>query len=119
MRKLIKEEYNKLNENSSQNFMMNYGSEIKEALKTIKKISKIVNNIAEEDIENVLKPIDNKMKERYDKGNVEWLMSVIWDNRTMSKDLVNQAIENYNSTGTEPQFLLELIDDYYYKVKKI
>jgi len=98
--------------------MINNSSELKDAIKQLDNMYKIISKIDEEKLEEILLPIDKKMTQRYDKSNVNWVSEEIWDNRHNVRELTNQAFENQNRTGTEPQMLLQLIDDYYMLLKR-
>jgi hypothetical protein len=106
----------KVNESSETDFAINYGEELKIALSKIKELSKIIptdfyNN------ENI-KTLEKKMS-IYDKNVTEQIFSWIDSKYVLLDDIIKFAIANYNGFGTEPQFILYAIDDFYTIVKKL
>jgi len=107
-----------LNESSYEDFISSYSDEIKEAIKQMKQIDILYNKIPEDKLKELLEPFDTKMMDIYDKSNVNWLIQTI-GKRVTIKDIAEQSIFNMNNTGTEPQFLLDLINTYLIRLKKI
>lgn len=98
-----------LNEGSYDDFIMNYGSEIKKALNLLRSINKKLKNneIDEEQYNNALKKVENI----YDYGVIDWIDHSIMGGYFDVSSLVNKAIENMNANGTEMQMILYAIDD--------
>jgi hypothetical protein len=103
MKKLVKES---LNESSYSDFLMNYGQEIREALKNLKKMRKVISEITEQD--------DDKIQEKmriYDTNVGDEIFDWIHDPNVSADEIAKFALNNQDRWGTEPQFVLFAIDD--------
>ena len=98
---------NRINESTHSDFLMSYGVEIKAAIKTLKQISKIYDDIGDGDFVR----IDKKMK-NYDDNVGDIIDGWAADGEVDADQIVRVALENYNDFGTEPQFILFAIEDW-------
>jgi len=110
----------KLNEGSVDDFMMNYGSEIQDALKTLKEIRNLLHNnqrrnlggAAPQNAEDKYEEAFERLYNIYDESVVEWIESNLGPNSHSSGlDLARMASDNQDSTGTEMKMVLNAIED--------
>jgi hypothetical protein len=100
------ENFNSLNEGSHSDFLMNYGPEIKNALTKLRKISKIYNDITEEQFNRISHRMD-----KYDINVGEQIDNWSYGDADADK-IANFAISNQDRFGTEAQIILQAIDEY-------
>ena len=100
----------KLNEGTYDEFLVNYGSEIKEAIFLLRKIHKEIESgeITESDTMASLDKIENI----YDTAVVNWIDGAIGGSFIEPRDIANVAIDNMNATGTEMQMVIYAIHDF-------
>lgn len=105
--KLIKEN---LNEGTYEDFFMNYGEELKNAITILKEISKKIRNkeLSEDDVIPVL----DKLERIYDKKVVNYIGdSALGQYSVDARDIAQIAIDNMNREGTEVQMILYAIEE--------
>lgn len=102
-KKVLKEGYS--------DFVMHYRDEIREALKQVKEMQTVTNKI---DLPEGLEGKIDKRLSIYDKRNREAVLGWIFDDRLVSvDDIVGLGFQIQNSYGTEPQMVLQCINDLY------
>ncbi|HUW44225.1 MAG TPA: hypothetical protein VMW50_00365 [Dehalococcoidia bacterium] len=101
----------KLNEGSYEDFFMNYGSEIKNALDLLRKLGKKIDS--GEITEEKASPAIDKIDSIYDGAVVNYIVDTITSGgRTDARELTNIAIDNMNRQGTEMQMILYAIEEF-------
>ena len=107
----VKEFNEFLNEGSHSDFMMRRGKEIQDAVKKLKEIGKLpegkITDAIYDKIEDKLKVYDTNVPQAID----HWI--AISDRGLEADMLVDLGFQNQNRWGTEPQMILQAIDDYY------
>jgi len=110
-----KKGYATLSESSQSDFFMNYSKEIKDAVEKMDKIKVAYNDF---EIEEKDYPTIEKALQNYDDNVPEVLDR--WAYKGVDADEIAEfALNNQDRKGTEPQFVLFAIDDYYDVLKKI
>lgn len=107
MKRLIRFENFKMNEGSYEDFMTNYGQEIRKAAIQLKEIEKFQELASEETMDSVASEIDNVLS-KYDKNLDRFIFGHFHDH---VREISDFAIRNMNQFGTEPQMVLFAIED--------
>jgi len=100
----------RLNEGSYDDFLTNYGSEIKNAIVLLKKLQKKMMNgeISEDEFASAM----IKLEQIYDVEVMEFIDGAIFGiEHVDTRNIANTAIENMNINGTEMSMILNAIDD--------
>lgn len=101
-------DFKKINEGSHSDFLVSYGSDIKKAVKTLQQISKIYDDINE----NVFDKIMIKMGNYDDNVGTKIDRWVSGTEDITIDNIAKFALDNQNKFGTEPQFVLDAIEDW-------
>ncbi len=102
-----------VNEGSYEDFITDYGREIKSLSKKIQSIGKKFDSgkISEEGMEKAFKTIEN----RYDREAVSVIDGLMNDNgRTDLREIAQIAVQMQNRTGTEMQQIVNAMEDFVY-----
>lgn len=97
-------------------FLLNYGTEIKDAVKSIQNGRKIIKKFYDKTASEVkIEEAWGKVSDRVswaDKKVIRWAESAFEGDYPIDiRDIVDAAIENQELNGTEPQFALEAIEN--------
>ena len=93
-------------ENSYNDFLTGYGKKIKNAISLLHKMKGAYLKLGDEELEN----LDNRVLNNYDKNLPKAIDH--WVNHTPSShDIATFAISNVNRYGTEPQMVLQAVED--------
>ena len=118
LRKIIKEEIQKLKEGSYDDFIDSYAREIQNARKLIKKGHKITDAIegGDDEYASIFQRWENTYDEMIIRGIDEWF----WGGRLPSvSDIAKLAMKNQDRNGTEMKMIIYAIEEYYELLKKI
>ena len=102
-----------VNEGSYEDFITDYGREVKSLSKKIQSIGKKFDSgkISEEGMEKAFKTIEN----RYDREAVSVIDGIMNDNgRTDLREIAQIAVQMQNRTGTEMQQIVNAMEDFVY-----
>ena len=98
---------------SYEDFITDYGREVKSLSKKIQSIGKKFDSgkISEEGMEKAFKTIEN----RYDREAVSVIDGIMYDNgRTDLREIAQIAVQMQNRTGTEMQQIVNAMEDFVY-----
>lgn len=98
-----------LNEGTYEDFFIDYGQEIKEAITILKTIAKEIKSgkIDEDDVFEAL----DKIAKIYDTEVVNFIERAAYDGNVDARDIANTAMDNMNRQGTEMKMILYAIEE--------
>ena len=103
----------RINEGSYSDFLMSYGKELREAVKQLKDIKKIIDTMDGDTYEEkFFKDIEKKLKS-YDNNVIDQIDHWVNIDYINADEIARFATENENEFGTEKQFVLFAINDFY------
>ena len=94
---------------------MNYGEEIKAALRQLREIHKILDRVLDTDekADEFYNEFEERM-EKYDKNVGEYINGWITSPDDVdANEIVRLGLQNQDRWGTEPRFILDAIEDVY------
>ena len=103
---------NKINEGSYTDFLMDYGQEIKDAIKKLRKLKDF------ELTEEIYDKLENSRFANYDTNVLEYIESWAYRGDLDAEQIADLGLRNQNTWGTEPKQILNAIDDFYDIVSK-
>jgi hypothetical protein len=108
----------RVTEGSHSDFLMSYGKEIREAVKQLREAKKIIDNMDGDTYEQkFFKEIETELK-NYDENVIDQIDHWISIDYIDADEIVRFAFDNENRFGTEKQFVLFAINDFYDVAKR-